>query len=216
MDMKEMVQVKICGITSAAAAKAAAENGAAYLGFVHFPASPRHVTPERAAQLAEGVPAGIGKVSVLVNPENAALKTVLQSFRPDYLQLHGGETPARIREIKEMFGIPVIKAVKIRAADDIAAGMAYRDIADMLLFDAREPENGLPGGNGLKFDWNLLKDRNFSFKWILSGGLNAENVKQAIATTGAPVVDVSSGVESAPGVKDATLIKAFLKQVLKA
>lgn len=209
-----MTEVKICGITSKEAAKAAIEAGATYLGFVHFPASPRHVTPVQAAKLAQGL--SIATVSVLVNPDDDFLYELLTSFQPDYLQLHGNETPQRVQEIMKKFSVPVIKAMKVRAADDIAAGMAYKEIADMLLFDAREPENALPGGNGLRFDWNLLKDRNFIFKWILSGGLNPDNVKQAIAMTRAPVVDVSSGVESAPGVKDIKLIKAFLKQALGA
>jgi phosphoribosylanthranilate isomerase len=202
--------VKICGLTSKEAVQAVIAAGADYAGFVFFPASPRHLTLTRAAELKLLLPAQIKAVSVLVDPDDALLEQVLSILKPDYLQLHGKETPERLQQIKQAFPeAKIIKGIPVKSADDIATAMRYADVADMLMFDARPAE--LPGGTGHSFDWNLLKNREFPLRWFLAGGLNAENVAEAIRLTGARAVDVSSSVERAPGVKDPALIDAFVK-----
>lgn len=206
-----MVSIKICGITSTEAVEAAIKAGTDYLGFVFFQKSPRNVSAEQAASLSKGLPASVKTVAVCVDSSDRALEGMLVGFAPDYLQLHGQETEARVVEIKQRFGVPVIKAIAVRNGDDIARGMRYSKVADMLLFDAKAPETSvLPGGNGLAFDWNLLAGRSFDIPWMLSGGLNAENVKEAISLSGAKIVDVSSSVEIRPGVKSPALIEAFI------
>lgn len=208
--------IKICGLADETAVQAVIAANADYAGFVYFPASPRHVTFARAAELAKILPATIKTVSVLVNPDDALLSEMQSAFKAHYVQLHGKETPERLRDIKNQFpGIKIIKALSVRSGDDIAQAMRYSDVADMLMFDAKPPElpGILPGGNGLSFDWALLKGRSFPLPWFLSGGLNPENVAGAIVQTGTRMVDVSSGVESAPGVKDPALIDAFVKAV---
>jgi len=208
--------IKICGLADERAIDAVIAAKADYAGFVYFSASPRHVTFERAAELAKYLPASIKTVSVVVNPDDALLSEIQSVFKPHYVQLHGKETAERAREIKKTFpGIKIIKALSVRSGDDIAQAMHYNDAADMLMFDAKPPElpGILPGGNGLSFDWALLAGRQFSLPWFLSGGLNPENVAGAVAQTGAKMVDVSSGVEGAHGVKDPALIDAFVKAV---
>lgn len=210
------VKAKICGLTTPEAIEAAAEAGAAMVGFVFFPPSPRHLSIDKAAELAAKLPDSIRKVGVFVNPDDKQLAAVLDKVPLDLLQLHGDEDNDRIREIRSHFHRPIIKAVKVSCGDDIAAGLQYSEAADMLLFDARVPpqmDQGLPGGNGIAFDWQLLHQRDIAIPWILSGGLNAENVRQAAETTGAAMVDVSSSLEREPGIKDPALIKEFLQTV---
>lgn len=206
------VAVKICGITSKEAIHAAVEHGASYVGFVFFPPSPRNVTPAMAADLARFAPPNVKKVAVCVNITDDEITKMLREFTPDYLQLHGHETEERVSHIKQTFRIPVIKAIAVRNGDDIARGMRYSNVADMLLFDAKAPESSaLPGGNGLAFDWNLLAGRSFTIPWMLSGGLNAEDLREAVTLSGATIVDVSSSVEMRPGVKSPALIAEFMR-----
>ncbi|MDE3059387.1 MAG: phosphoribosylanthranilate isomerase [Pseudomonadota bacterium] len=207
-----MISVKICGLNSEEAVSAAVTAGAHYAGFVYFPASPRHMPLERAAALKSLLPHSIKSVSVLVDPEDALLALVQVTLRPDYLQLHGRETPQRLREIRKNFpGLKLIKAIPVHHAGDITAAQPFYDYADMLLFDAKAPSpSKLPGGNALSFDWSLLGGKSFPLPWFLSGGLHPGNVREAIRISGAEMVDVSSGVESAPGVKDAALIASFI------
>ena len=206
--------IKICGLTDAQAVQSIIAAKAEYAGFVYFPASPRHVELARAKELKSLLPSTIQSVSVLVDPTEELLAQVQSILQPDYIQLHGKETPQRLRDIRTQFpNIKLIKTIRVRSSDDVASAMAFADFADMLMFDAKPPElpGMLPGGNGLSFDWALLRDREFPLPWFLSGGLNVENVAEAIRQTGAKFVDVSSGVERAPGVKDPALIEAFLK-----
>ncbi|RCW88908.1 phosphoribosylanthranilate isomerase [Paracoccus lutimaris] len=203
--------VKICGLTSPEGVAAAVSAGARYLGFVFFARSPRHVTPEQAAALAAEVPLGIAKVGLFVNPDDALLQTVLAQVPLDMIQLHGSESPARVTEVRALTGLPVIKAVGVAEPRDLDALWDYGLVADMLLIDAKPPKDAeLPGGNGLAFDWRLLAGRQILKPWLLAGGLTPENVTQALRLTRAPGVDVSSGVESAPGVKDPERIRDFI------
>ncbi|CAM4069907.1 phosphoribosylanthranilate isomerase [Paracoccus yeei] len=205
------VSVKICGLKDAGAVDAAVSAGARYLGFVFFPKSPRHVTPEQAAELATRVPVGIARVGLFVDPNDAALQSVLGRVPLDIVQLHGTETPARVAEVKALTGLPVMKAVGIAEPADLDQLWDYGLAADMLLVDAKPPRDAtLPGGNGLAFDWRLLVGRQMLKPWLLAGGLTPENVNAAIRLTRAQGVDVSSGVESAPGVKDAERIRQFV------
>ena len=203
-------RVKICGLRDAAMLDAAVQAGAAYVGLVFFEKSPRNVTLEQAAALAAMVPAGVAKVALVVDAEDAQLDALLAQVPVDILQLHGAETPARLTAVKARYGLPVMKAVGVAGPDDLAALDAYAQVADQLLVDAKPPKGAdLPGGNGLSFDWRLIAGRRWPVPWMLAGGLTPANVAQAVALTGAGQVDVSSGVESAPGVKDAALIAAF-------
>ena len=192
-------------------AVAAVEAGARYLGFVFFNRSPRAVTPKEAAVLVAGVPVGVASVGLFVDPDDASLRRVLEVVPLDMIQLHGKESPDRVAEVKALTGLPVMKAVGIREASDLAQLTDYGLVADMLLVDAKAAEGAaLPGGNGLAFDWQLLVGRRFLRPWMLAGGLTPENVAEAVRLTGARVVDVSSGVESTPGVKDVARIGAFV------
>ncbi|MBR2575206.1 MAG: phosphoribosylanthranilate isomerase [Loktanella sp.] len=203
-------RVKICGLRDAAMLDAAVQAGAAYVGLVFFEKSPRNVTLAQAAALAAMVPAGVAKVALVVDAEDAQLDALLAQVPVDILQLHGAETPARVTAVKARYGLPVMKAVGVAGPDDLAALDAYAQVADQLLVDAKAPKGAdLPGGNGLAFDWRLIAGRRWPVPWMLAGGLTPANVAQAVALTGAGQVDVSSGVESAPGVKDAALIAAF-------
>ncbi len=202
------VSVKICGLTEATGLSAAVEAGARYVGFVFFPKSPRNVTPETAAGLAVQVPLGVAKVGLFVNPDDAALDAVLSRVPLDIIQLHGSESPDRVAEVKSRFGLPVMKAVGISEPQDLDALWDYGLVADMLLIDAKPSQNAtLPGGNGLAFDWRLLAGRQILKPWLLAGGLTPANVAEAIRLTRAPGVDVSSGVESAPGIKDPARVR---------
>ncbi|MCV6595861.1 MAG: phosphoribosylanthranilate isomerase [Mangrovicoccus sp.] len=203
-------QVKICGITERSAIAACHAADVNYLGFVFFPKSPRHLSYEAAAALAADVPQGMVKVALTVNADNAALDALTAAVPLDMLQLHGKESPARVAEIKARYGLPVMKAVGIADAADLPALDDYAQVADQILVDAKAPKDAaLPGGNGLAFDWRLIAGRNWPVPWMLAGGLTPENVAEAVRLTGAPQVDVSSGVEVAPGRKDPDLIAGF-------
>ena len=212
------IEVKICGLDRAAAVDAAIEGGAHYTGFVFYPPSPRNLTPESAALLTERVPSSVTKVGLFVDPTDAKIDSVLALNDLDMIQLHGSESPARVAEVKAHTGLPVMKAIKIASAQDIDDASAYYDIADRILFDALAPAemmDALPGGNALKFDWTLIAGLVVPLPWMLAGGLTAENLAEAIRVTGAPVVDVSSGVEDRPGVKSLDKIRAFLAAAKK-
>lgn len=205
------IEVKICGLTDAAAVKAAVEGGAAMCGFVFFPASPRNLTPKEAAELTKGVPEGVIRVGLTVDADDALLAEIALVAKVDMVQLHGAETLARTNEVRERFGLPVIKVLAVQGPDDLAAAKAYQGVADRLMFDAKPPEDASrPGGNARAFDWRVLKNQTFSLPWLLAGGLTAENLAEAVKTSGAVAVDVSSGVEDAPGVKNVDKIRAFL------
>lgn len=202
---------KICGLTDAAAVAAAVDHGADMVGFVFFPASPRNLSAAQAQTLLAEVPSGIDRVGVFVDPETDFLDAILAKARLDLLQLHGDETPERCRAISIYFGLPIIKAIKVSTKADLKAARDYEDAVDWLMFDARPPAGAaLPGGNGAAFDWTIVRDVKFTRPWLLSGGLNAANLADAVAQSGAKAVDVSSGVESAPGKKDPARIRAFL------
>ena len=205
-------RVKICGLRDAASVATAVEAGARYLGFVFFAKSPRNIAVAQARDLAVEVPMGVAKVALVVNATDAELAEIVEAVPLDMLQLHGAETPARVAEIRARFGLPVMKAIGVAEAADLAQIPSYEAVADQILLDAKAPKGAmLPGGNGLAFDWRLVKDHKFSKPWMLAGGLTPENVAEAVRLTGALQVDVSSGVESSAGVKDAALIRAFLR-----
>ncbi|UWR23277.1 phosphoribosylanthranilate isomerase [Sulfitobacter sp. S190] len=209
--MPEDISVKICGLKDVAAIDAAAQAGARYVGFVFFPKSPRNVSLTQAADLAIHVPVGVAKVALTVDADDEFLDELTTRVPLDMIQLHGRETPQRVAEVKARFGLPVMKAVGVADADDFTALDAYAGVADQLLVDAKPPKDGtLPGGNGLSFDWRLLAGRVWRTPWMLAGGLDATNVGEAISRTGARQLDLSSGVESAPGVKDAARIARFM------
>ena len=204
--------VKICGLSTKGDIDAIAQAGANYVGFVFFPKSPRNISIEDARALAIEVPMGVAKVALVVNASDAELDAITDAVPLDMLQLHGKETPERVLEVKARYGLPVMKAVGVADADDLPALESYAAVADQLLIDAKPPKNAdLPGGNGLSFDWRLIADRIFTVPWMLAGGLTPSNVAEAVRMTGATQVDVSSGVEASPGVKDAALIDAFVK-----
>ena len=205
------IRVKICGLRTVDDVVAVARAGAAYAGFVFFPKSPRHLSIAEARALALAAPVGLAKVALIVNADDAAIDAILADVPIDMLQLHGAETPTRVAEVRDRFGLPVMKAVGLSGEADLAAIMEYSLIADQLLIDAK-PGSGtdLPGGNGLAFDWRLLVGRKWLRPWMLAGGLGPHNVADAVRLTGAAQVDVSSGVESAPGVKDHAKIAAFV------
>lgn len=205
------VRVKICGLRTADDVAAAATAGAGYVGFVFFPKSPRNVTIPEAKLLAAEVSVGIAKVALVVNPDDALLDAITAEVAIDMIQLHGAETPQRVAEVRARYGLPVMKAVGVADASDLDALDAYAKVADQILVDAKPPKHAdLPGGNGLSFDWRLIAGRRWPVPWMLAGGLVADNVAEAIALTGARQVDVSSGVESVPGTKDAAKIAAFV------
>ncbi|AZV79387.1 phosphoribosylanthranilate isomerase [Parasedimentitalea marina] len=205
-------RVKICGLRSADDVTAAAQAGAAYVGFVFFPKSPRHVQIDEAATLAATAPVGLCKVALTVNASDAELDAITAQVPLDMLQLHGTESPARVAEVKARYGLPVMKAIGVADASDLPQIDVYSAVADQLLIDAKPPKDAvLPGGNGLAFDWRLLAGRKYWQRpWMLAGGLTPENVAEALRMTGANQVDVSSGVEVAPGQKDPTLIRSFV------
>jgi phosphoribosylanthranilate isomerase len=204
-------RVKICGLTRAVDVAAVAEAGAAYAGFVFFPKSPRNVSIEQARSLAISTPLGVAKVGLVVNPSDALLEAICADVPLDMIQLHGQESPERVTEVRARFGLPVMKAVGVGVTEDLDKLTVYQQVADQILVDAKPPaEADLPGGNGLAFDWRLIAGRRWSKPWMLAGGLTPETVATAVAMTGAAQVDVSSGVEAAPGVKDADLITRFV------
>ncbi|MDQ4420898.1 phosphoribosylanthranilate isomerase [Sphingobium sp. DEHP117] len=207
------IAIKICGLSTPETLDAALKAGASHVGFVHFSKSPRHVEAERLAQIAARVPDHVMKVGVVVNPDDALVDQLIQAGRLDALQLHGHEPPQRLAAIRSRFpALKLWKAIPVKTASDIASAASYAQLADLILFDAKTPDHAdLPGGMGLRFDWNLLSGYRAPGPWGLSGGLDPANVAEAIRITRAPLVDVSSGVESAPGIKDVDKIAAFCK-----
>ncbi|MGE5546102.1 MAG: phosphoribosylanthranilate isomerase [Solirubrobacterales bacterium] len=206
-----MVEVKICGITDEDALDAAVEAGADYVGLVFFAKSPRHIAPDLAAELVQFLDEGVAKVGLFVDPDDALLDEVLGHLRLDLLQLHGSETPERVEQIRLEYGLPVMKVIPVASADDLKAAEAYYGVADRLLFDAKPPKGSeLPGGNAVSFDWTILKGFTCPLPWMLAGGLTPANVAEAIRISGAKAVDVSSGVETAPGAKDPDKIRGFI------
>jgi phosphoribosylanthranilate isomerase len=205
------VEAKICGLKDAASLEAAAEGGAAMVGFVFFPPSPRSIEPAEQAKLAAFVPKDIPKVGLVVDADDGLLDRLVGEARLDMLQLHGLENPERVQAIRARYGLPVIKAVAISGFKDIVLGRDYEAVADRLLFDARPPKGATrPGGNAVAFDWMLLKDQPWHKPWLLAGGIHEGNVAEAVAASGARMVDVSSGVEDRPGVKNPEKIRRFL------
>jgi phosphoribosylanthranilate isomerase len=204
-------EAKICGINDAHALDVALAKGAERVGFVFFPPSPRHVSIEQAAALGQMAQGRAARVGLFVNPSDDGAHIVIANTPLDMIQLHGTETPQRTRALRGLVGLPVIKAVPVSQAADLDAALVYEEAADWLLFDAKPPKGArLPGGNGLAFDWRLLAGRSWRTPWMLSGGLHPLNVAEAVMVSGARAVDVSSGVESRPGVKDANRIDAFM------
>ena len=210
--------VKICGLRTRQSIDAAIDAGASHYGLVFFPKSPRNVSLVEAASLADHARGRILSVALTVDATDELLDSIAATVRPDMLQLHGSETPERTREIRERTGLPVIKAISISEAGDTAGATPYETVADLILFDAKPPRDpqALPGGNGLPFDWRLLAPIRGKMPFMLSGGLTPDNVAEAIRLTGASIVDVSSGVESAPGMKDPELIRRFAENALSA
>jgi len=206
------IDTKICGLASETAVAAAVAGGAAYLGFNFYRPSPRSVSPERAAALCAAVPAGVRRVGLFVDATDEAIQAVLNAAPIDILQFHGQENPERVAEAKHRFGLPVMKAIAVAGPEDVLAAYRYEDAADMLLFDAKPPRRAgaLPGGNGLAFDWHLIAGRKWRRPWLLSGGLTAALLSEAVRISGASAVDVSSGVEHRPGDKDPDKIREFL------
>ncbi len=203
-----MTKVKICGLTTQKAVAACVESQADFIGFVVYDKSPRHCSAQQFAQLAMNTDE-IPTVLVTVNATDALLDEYLDAYRPTYVQCHGEESPVRLAEIRNR-KVKIIKALGVAEVDDLTKIAEYRDHADILLLDAKPVVGELPGGNAKSFDWSLLADANITGDWMLSGGLNAENVSEALKQTNPPMVDISSGVESAAGVKDVALIKEFM------
>jgi len=214
------VQVKICGINSAAAADAVLRAGAEFGGLVFFPKSPRNLSLEEGARLAERMRGRLRLTALVVDESDDRLAAIAAQVKPDFFQLHGRENPARVAEIRGRFGLPVIKALPVAEPADLSRTAGYEQIADMFLFDAAPAADATrPGGHGAAFDWQMLNGRKFSRPWFLAGGLNPENVACAIEVSGAQMVDVSSGVESAPGMKSDGRIAEFVtaaKQKVRA
>ncbi len=204
--------VKICGLSTRETLDAALDAGADMVGFVFFPPSPRHLGLEAAGELGKRAGRNAVKVALTVDADDAALGNIVEALRPDMLQLHGKETVARLRDIKQTFGLPVMKAMAVETAADLAVLPGYAAVADRILFDARPPKGATrPGGLGAAFDWHVLDNLDLKLPFMVSGGLNADNVAEAIRLTRAGGVDVSSGVERAPGVKDVEMIRAFIR-----
>ncbi|RCL01375.1 MAG: phosphoribosylanthranilate isomerase [Candidatus Tokpelaia sp. JSC085] len=207
--------IKICGLRTLEALDAALVNGANQIGFVFFPMSPRNISVPLAAALCDGIDARARVVAVTVNADDRLLDEIVAQVRPDLLQLHGSETPCRVTDIKKRYKLPVVKAISVHSRPDLQNIVPYYNIADRLLFDAKAPKGAArPGGHGIPFDWHILDGLNKSADYMLSGGLRVDNVAEALAITRAGGIDISSGVERVPGVKDVCLIKAFLEVVV--
>lgn len=206
--------IKICGLSTPETVGAAIQAGASHVGFVHFTKSPRHVAPDQIRALSAAIPVHVQRIAVVVDPTDEILAELVATGALSAFQLHGKETPERAAAIRARFGLPVWKAISVKTRADIDAANAYAGAADLLLFDAKTPDGAaLPGGMGLRFDWTLVQGAPIAAPWGLSGGLGIDNVAEAIRITGAPLVDVSSGVESAPGIKSVDKIMAFCKAV---
>ena len=209
--------IKICGLSTPETVRSALDNGADMIGLIFFPKSPRNVSVEQAADLRKLAIGRAEAVAVTVDADDAFLDAIVSGMKPDWLQLHGHETPVRVAEVKARFGLPVMKAFSVREAADLEAIAPYQGIADRFLFDAKAPKGSeLPGGNGVSFDWTLLTALDPGLDYMLSGGLNAGNVGEAMALANPLGLDISSGVESAPGVKDIRLINDFFAAVKSA
>ncbi len=205
------VRVKICGLRTLADVAAVAASGAGYIGLNFFPPSPRYLTLVEGRALALGAPPGLAKVALTVDADDATLDAIVAAMPLDMLQLHGHESPERVMAVRTRFGLPVMKVIGVRDEGDLAALLDFSMVADQIMIDAKPPKGAvLPGGNGVPFDWRLVAQRRWLRPWMLAGGLTAENVAEAVRLTGARQVDVSSGVESAPGVKDHARIAAFV------
>jgi phosphoribosylanthranilate isomerase len=213
-----MVQAKICGLSTLDAVTAAVDGGAAFVGFVFFDKSPRNLEPEAAARLVASLrQSPVKTVAVTVDPDDALIDRLMATLKPDLIQVHGRETPSRVRQIAQRSGAGVIKAFSVSSASDVDQANAFDSVVEHLMFDARPMEGSvLPGGTGARFDWSLLQGRRFSRPHFLAGGLDPWNVAEAVRASGAPLVDVSSGVERGPGLKDPALITAFLDAVKRA
>ena len=212
-----MAQAKICGLTTPETVAAALDGGAAYLGFMIFASSPRNISPEAAARLVPGARGRAKIVAVTVDPDDLLLDRLMATLKPDLIQIHGKETPARAADIAARTGAGVIKAFSVSDSADLEAARAFEGVAEHLMFDARPPKDAeRPGGHGAAFDWTILKGQRFARPYFLAGGLDPWNVAEALASSGAPMADVSSGVERGPGVKDPALISAFLEAVRRA
>ncbi len=206
------IRVKICGLRSAADVAAVVAAGANYAGLNFFPKSPRFVTLDQAREVAFAAPPGLAKVALTVDADDTQLDEILDVVPLDMLQLHGHESPSRVSELRSRYGLPVMKVLGVADESDLAPLMEYSLAADQLMIDAKPPKGAvLPGGNGLTFDWRLLVGRKWLKPWMLAGGLTPANVAEAIRLTGARQVDVASGVESAPGVKDPALMRSFVQ-----
>jgi phosphoribosylanthranilate isomerase len=211
------LKAKICGVSTPEAVRAALDGGAGWLGFVFFPKSPRNVSVQAAVRLAEPVRNRAKVVALLVDPSDAQVDEVARGLAPDLIQLHGAESPARTREIAGRAGCGIIKALPVAETGDLARAADYEPLVEHLMFDAKPPKDAaLPGGAGRAFDWSLMAGRRFRRPWFLAGGLDPWNVAEAAEVSGAPMVDVSSGVERGPGLKDPALIAAFLDAVRRA
>ena len=210
--MTRDIRVKICGLTRPGDVDAAVAAGAGYVGFVFFQKSPRNVDVATARALALRVPPGVAKVALVVDAEDQRLREIVEAVPLDMLQLHGAESPERVREVKARFGLPVMKALGISEAEDLDRAARYAGAADQLLLDAKPPKGATrPGGNAVSFDWDLLRGRDLPLPWMLAGGLTPDNVARAVSRSGARQIDLSSGVESSPGKKDAAKIAALFK-----
>ncbi|WP_299328136.1 phosphoribosylanthranilate isomerase [Parasphingopyxis sp.] len=211
------IDVKICGLTTAEAIEAAAHAGASHAGFMFYEPSPRNIRPREAPALAKHVPASMKRVGVFVEPDDSLLERAIRAARLDIVQLHGDERPERLKSIKARLDVDIWKAIPVSTASDLERARRYREDADLILFDARTPKTSrLPGGMGIAFDWKLLNKYNHKTDWGLSGGLTPDTVAEAIAITNAPLLDVSSGVESERGVKDPVKIAQFMEAVKAA
>lgn len=210
-------EVKICGLKTPEAIEAAIDSGARYIGFIFFAKSPRHLEIDEAQKLRPLIKKPVYLVAVTVDADDATIDAIVKNVKPDILQLHGHETPGRVKQLATTYKLPVIKAFSIRQQSDLDQISAYRGTADMFLFDAKAPEGAqLPGGNGISFDWSLIRLLDEDCQTILSGGLNAQNIAEAMAIAHPDVLDISSGVETAPGLKDTKLIEGFFEAVKKA
>ncbi len=210
----QRVTAKICGLSTPETVGAAVRHGASHIGFVFFPRSPRNVEAEQVGALTQDVPDHVAKVAVLVDADDGLIDHAIRIGGVDILQLHGQESPDRLAGLRRRHpGVGLWKAIPVRTRADLDASKAYRDVADLILYDAKTPEGTLPGGMGLRFDWTLLDGFAHPQRWALSGGIDANNVDRAAAMTGAKLIDISSGVESGPGIKDVDKIAAFLQRV---
>ncbi|MFL6828012.1 MAG: phosphoribosylanthranilate isomerase [Bradyrhizobium sp.] len=204
--------VKICGLSTRETLEVALDAGADMVGFVFFPPSPRHLSLENARELGQRTKRRAAKVALTVDADDATIANIVEALQPDLLQLHGSENPEQLRDIKRKFGLPLMKVIAVETAADLASLSAYADIADRILFDARAPEDATrPGGLGAVFDWHVLEKLDLKLPFMVSGGLDAQNLAQALRVSRAGGVDVSSGVERSPGIKDPEMIRAFIR-----